>query len=58
MKDDPAIERIRTVRHKISETHQHDPRQLIRYYMQLQKQHEDRFRSAEKPGPTPPSRRN
>ena len=43
MKDDPTIERIRRARHKISETCQHDAGQLIRYYMQLQKQHEDRL---------------
>ena len=43
MKDDPTIERIRTARHKISEACQHDPGQLVRYYIQLQKQHKDRL---------------
>ena len=43
MKDDPTIERIRKVRHKVSENCQHDPGQLVRYYMQLQKQHEARL---------------
>ena len=51
MKDDPTIERIRKVRHGISEMHQHDPEKLIRYYIQLQKQHEDRLIEAtNKPG--------
>ena len=49
MKDDPTIEQIRRIRHKISEMHQHDPEQLIRYYMQLQKQHEDRLMKAAPP---------
>ena len=49
MKDDPTIERIRRARHKISETCQHDAGQLIRYYMQLQKQHEDRLMQTSPP---------
>jgi len=52
MKDDPTIARIRMARHKISATHQHDPAQLIRYYMQLQKQYEDRLIKAPAPAPT------
>ena len=43
MKDDPTIARIRTARHNVSEAHKHDPVELIRYYMQLQKQREDRL---------------
>ena len=39
MKSDPTIERIRQVRHKISETYGHDPQRLIQYYMQLQQQY-------------------
>jgi hypothetical protein len=42
MKDDPTIERIRRIRHEISEAHQHDPVRLIDYYLRLQKQHEHR----------------
>ena len=43
MKDDPTIERIRKVRHEISEMHHHDPEQLIHYYERLQKKYEDRL---------------
>ena len=58
MKDDPTIERIRRARHKISETCQHDAGQLIRYYMQLQKQHEDRvMQSTSTPAPVRPPQR-
>ena len=59
MKDDPTIERIRKVRHKISETCQHDPGQLIRYYMQLQKQHQGRLLTVVvPPGSGRPSQRD
>ena len=30
---DPAIERIREVRHQISEKHGHDPQKLVSYYL-------------------------
>src|SRR5438128_5496296 len=43
MKDDHVIVRIREVRHKISETHGHDPKRVIDYYIQLQKQYKDRL---------------
>ena len=55
MKDDPTIEKIREVRHKISEQHQHDPEQVIRYYMQLQQRYKDRFLHPAKA--IPPERR-
>lgn len=49
MKDDPAIKRIRDVRHRISEEHGHDPKRLVAYYMELQRkrQEEERSRVAE-----------
>ena len=43
MKDDPAIAKIREVRHRISEEHDHDPRKVIRYYIEMQKQYQDRL---------------
>ena len=39
---DPAIERIREVRHQISEKHGHDPQKLVSYYIELQKQYQSR----------------
>ena len=60
MKDDPTIEGIREVRHKISELHQHDPEQVIRYYTQLQEQYRDRLLHAAKtiPPERQPQREN
>lgn len=43
MKDDPAIAKIREVRHRISEEHDHDPRKVIRYYIEMQKQYRERL---------------
>jgi hypothetical protein len=36
---DPAIQRIRDVRHQISEAHDHDPRKIVNYYLELQKKY-------------------
>ena len=44
MKDDPAIKRIRDVRHRISEEHGHDPKRLVAYYMELQRQRQEEMR--------------
>ncbi|MFP4395412.1 MAG: hypothetical protein ACLFTI_09130 [Anaerolineales bacterium] len=35
---DVVINRIREVRHQISEQHGHDPQRLINYYLELQQQ--------------------
>ena len=43
MKTDPSIERVRKVRHQISSEFDHDPKQLIQYYIQLQKKHQSRI---------------
>jgi hypothetical protein len=43
MKEDEAIEQIREVRHQISEECGHDPRKMVEYYKELQKQHEERL---------------
>jgi hypothetical protein len=41
--DDEEITRVRAVRHRISERFGHDPYRLVAYYMERQKQHEDRL---------------
>jgi len=43
MKTDPTIERIRQIRHQISEECGHDPQQLLKYYMKYQQQYADRL---------------
>lgn len=42
MKDDPTIDAIREVRHRISASVDHDPRKLVEHYRQLQERHRDR----------------
>jgi len=43
MKPDPTIERIRQIRHQISEECGHDPQQLLEYYLKYQQQYADRL---------------
>ena len=43
MKDDPAIQAVRDVRHQISEYADHDPQKLVEYYRQRQERHRDRL---------------
>ena len=43
LKDDPVIAAIREVRHQISEECGHDPAKLVEYFMEIQKQYEDRL---------------
>jgi hypothetical protein len=56
MKPDPTLARVREARHRISEKHDHDPKRLIEYYMELQKRHGERLVSSPRPesqnGPT------
>ena len=40
---DPVIDEIREVRHHISERFDHDPTQLVAFYMEMQKQYQDRL---------------
>jgi hypothetical protein len=40
--DDPIAE-IRRVRHRISERFGHNPYRMVAYYMERQKEHEDRL---------------
>jgi hypothetical protein len=42
IKSDSGIEWIREIRHKISEEHLHDPKQLVTYYLELQKKYKER----------------
>jgi len=41
MKDDPAIQAIRAVRHRISAERAHDPKRLVAYYMELQQKRKE-----------------
>ena len=43
MLPDPTIERIRRVRHEISERCGHDPKRLVAYYRRFQKRFSGRF---------------
>lgn len=40
---DPTIEKIREIRHQISDRFQHDPKKIIEYYMEMQKKYKDRL---------------
>jgi hypothetical protein len=40
---DGEIDRIREVRHQISEQFGHDPYRLVAYYMELQKEHPEKL---------------
>ena len=40
---DPVIDEIREVRHCISARFEHDPTQLVAFYMEMQKQYQDRL---------------
>lgn len=43
MKEDPVIERIREVRRRISEKHDHDTTKLIKHYQELEKKTTRKF---------------
>jgi len=57
--NDPVIDEIREVRHRISERFGHDPARLVAYYVQLQEHYRDRLievrRAPEQDDPSPPS---
>lgn len=40
--NDPAIAAIREIRHRISAAHLHDPRLLIDYYRELEREYQSR----------------
>lgn len=46
MPDDPAVERVREVRHRISQQCEHDPKKLVDYYMRLQERYRKRLLKA------------
>jgi hypothetical protein len=50
-KNDPVIDEVREVRHRISARFDHDPAKLVAYYMELQKQYQDRLITTEKKSP-------
>ena len=41
--NDPVIDEIRKIRHRISARFDHDPAQLVAYYMERQKEYQDRL---------------
>lgn len=41
--NDPVIDEIREIRHRISEKFGHDPAKLVAYYMQMQEQYRERL---------------
>ncbi len=41
--NDPVIDEIREIRHRISERFDHDPERLVEHYIELQKRHQDRL---------------
>lgn len=45
---DPVIDEVREVRHRISARFNHDPEKLVAYYMELQRQYQDRLITVEK----------
>ena len=53
MKSDPPIDVIREIRRRISASVNHDPRQLVEHYRQLQQRHQDRIVSRGAPESTP-----
>ena len=43
MQPDPTIERVRKIRHEISEQCDHDPQKLIKYYQKYQQKFSGRL---------------
>ncbi|MBA3313799.1 MAG: hypothetical protein M3552_08450 [Planctomycetota bacterium] len=41
--NDPVVDEVREVRHRISERFDHDPVRLVAYYMELQQRYRDRL---------------
>ncbi len=41
--NDPVIDEIREIRHRISARFDHDPSQLVAYYMERQKEYQNRL---------------
>lgn len=47
--NDPVIDEIREIRHRISARFDHDPARLVAYYMELQTKFADRFIGTTRP---------
>jgi hypothetical protein len=47
--NDPVVDEIREIRHQISERCNHDPAQLVAYYIKLQERHRDRLFDSPEP---------
>ena len=43
MKDDPAIERVRDARRRVSATYDNDPQKIVSHYIELQKKYQARI---------------
>ncbi len=43
MHDDPTLDHVREVRHRISQQCAHDPKKLVEYYIRLQAKYADRL---------------
>lgn len=50
IESDPVVDEVREIRHRISARFDHDPARLVAYYMEMQKQFEDRLIGARGPG--------
>jgi hypothetical protein len=48
MRTESTIERIRRIRHELSEECDHDPRKLVAYFQKLQQRHQDRLVSSKR----------
>ena len=48
MKTESTIERIRRVRHEISEECSHDPKKLVEFFQKLQQSHREKLISSKK----------
>ena len=51
MASDSTLKRVREARRSISEQCDHDPKRLVDYYIELQKQDADRLLKTDKPTP-------
>ena len=47
-KNDPVIDEIREVRHRISARFDHDPERLVAYYIELPRRYQNRLIKKEK----------
>ena len=43
MQVDPTLDRIREIRHRISQQCEHDPKKLVEYYLQIQANYTNRL---------------